>query len=224
MHSLTIDSATKRCGAGLLRDGVLLAHQESAGGLGDATRLPALIRGVLDYAGLAARELDRIGVILGPGSFTGLRAGLALAQGLAMASGASLIGVTRGEAAAAAVAAPAGGEFWVATDTRRGPVFLERCPGTAAAWRGSVTAASLPEPAGPVVLMGDDGARLVADWLAARGIIAARRIEAPIPPLAIAAIADRRAAGLLAALPLLPLYIDPPAAKLPREGLRPAPR
>jgi hypothetical protein len=29
---------------------------------------------------------------------------------------------------------------------------------------------------------------------------------------------------LLAALPLLPLYIDPPAAKLPREGLRPAPR
>ena len=53
-------------------------------------------------AGLAPAELASVAVTVGPGSFTGIRVGLAAAQGIALATGAQLIGITSFEAAAAA--------------------------------------------------------------------------------------------------------------------------
>jgi tRNA threonylcarbamoyladenosine biosynthesis protein TsaB len=61
---------------------------------GHATRLLALIADVLDRAATDWSEIDRIAVGIGPGTFTGLRIGIATAQGLARARGIPLVGVS----------------------------------------------------------------------------------------------------------------------------------
>jgi hypothetical protein len=80
----------------------------------------------------------------------------------------------------------------------------------------------LPRPEGPVAVAGD-AAIMVSAWLAARGadvwLTDARRPCAE----AVARVAARRLAGSLPPLAATPLYIDPPEAKLPEGGLRPAP-
>ncbi len=171
--------------------------------------------------------LDRIVVNVGPGSFTGLRASLALAHGLAL-GGAELVGVTGGEALAQMVAASgpladaggtAGGAraLWVATPARTGRVFIER--------DGVVQAAlldALPEAGGPLLVAGA-AAGAVAERLRARGenlaLIGFGRPDAA----GLLAAAGLRVAGVLAPREALPLYVDPPEAALPRGGLRPAP-
>ena len=63
---------------------------------------------------------------VGPGSFTGIRAGLALAHGIALAAGVPVVGVTVGEALADSLPYLGERQLWVAIDSRRGRVFLER--------------------------------------------------------------------------------------------------
>src|SRR6185437_4805552 len=75
-------------------------------------------------AALAPAALDRVAIAVGPGGFTGIRAGLAAAQGIALATGARLIGVT----SFAAVAAAAGrreGQLLVALDSRRDDFYVQ---------------------------------------------------------------------------------------------------
>ena len=95
---LIIDAAA---GAGWLAvlDGERVLARRDWPALRDATaRLPRLVADVLAEAGTAAKTLDFIAVVAGPGSFTGLRASLAFAHGLALASGAALVPVTVDEA------------------------------------------------------------------------------------------------------------------------------
>ncbi|MGH2863676.1 MAG: tRNA (adenosine(37)-N6)-threonylcarbamoyltransferase complex dimerization subunit type 1 TsaB, partial [Solirubrobacteraceae bacterium] len=61
---------------------------------GHATRLLGMAQRLLHDAGIAWSEIDRIAVGLGPGTFTGLRVGVATARGLAQSLGAELIGVS----------------------------------------------------------------------------------------------------------------------------------
>ncbi len=88
----------------MLDEGHVLARRDWPT-LRDATaRLPLLAADALAEAGAAPGSLDLIAVVAGPGSFTGLRASLAFAHGLALASGAALVAVTVDEAT------PQGGE------------------------------------------------------------------------------------------------------------------
>ena len=148
---------------GLAIDGVLVALRLADGDRGAAAILPRMAAEVLAEAGLDAASLDLVAVTVGPGGFTGLRAALALAHGLALAAGRRLAGVTTGEALAAALPDLGGRALWVAIDDRRGGVFLER-EGTVA----RVAATAIPAPAGPVAIAGD-AAVAVAARLAARG-------------------------------------------------------
>jgi tRNA threonylcarbamoyladenosine biosynthesis protein TsaB len=217
MLVLALDSALARCSAGLVRDGVLLSSRQQDSPRGQASLLPVMLQAMLDDCGIRPTDLDLIGVTVGPGSFTGIRAGLALAHGIALAAGVPLVGVTVGEALADALPHLGGRRLWSAIDSRRGRVFLEH-DGTVATFALD----ALPAPDGPVAIAGD-AAGPVAARLAARGsdvMLTDARLPAPRH---IAEAAARRFAGKLPPRDAQPLYVDPPEARLPAGGLRPPP-
>jgi len=91
---------------------------------GHAARLLPLATGLLDQAGLRFTDLDRIAVGTGPGTFTGLRIGIATARALAQASGAELAGVSTLETLARGARPEAGDAPVLAVlDARRGEAF-----------------------------------------------------------------------------------------------------
>lgn len=87
MRVLAIETATEACSIALFEDGALLAHDHRELGRGHAERLVPMIAGLPD-SGRAARIL----VSLGPGSFTGVRIGIAAARALGLAWEAQVLG------------------------------------------------------------------------------------------------------------------------------------
>ena len=216
MKILALDAALGRCSVVFWQGGSVLAARSAEVGRGHAAMLPVMVAEVLATAGHSADGLDAIAVTVGPGSFTGLRAAISLAQGLAAGSGARLVGVTVAEALTEAVP-PCGRAIWVAIDSRRDRVFLSR-DGVLEAFALD----RLPSATQAIAVVGD-AAIAVACRLAARGdnVMLA---DARLPEgRHVAAVAARRLAGALPALTVQPLYVDPPEAKLPAGGLRPAP-
>ena len=112
MIVLGFDTATLSTAVGLrLADGSAVQARDDpapAGSPGHATRLLAMVAALLERAGVAWSELDRIAVGLGPGRFTGLRVGVATARGLAQSLSLPLAGVSTLEALAEAAAGQAG--------------------------------------------------------------------------------------------------------------------
>src|SRR2546423_9697601 len=96
MRVLAIDTALGACAAAVLdsQAGAILAS-ESVGMLrGHAEAIMPMIARVMDAARCEFTDLDRIAVTVGPGSFTGLRVGIAAARGIALASGKPAIGLS----------------------------------------------------------------------------------------------------------------------------------
>ena len=90
---LAVDTATEACSAALLVGDKLFSRWEEAPR--DHTRkiLP-MVQAVLDDAGISLSDLDAIAFGRGPGSFTGVRIGIGVAQGLAFGAGVPLIGIS----------------------------------------------------------------------------------------------------------------------------------
>lgn len=167
MNVLAFDTATPDTVVGLTGAGepVEKRHSPSPGERpGHAQQLLGLAREALAEAGLDWGGLDRIGVGIGPGTFTGLRIGVATARALAQSSGSELVGVSTLEAlamnalgGASGAAEPWEGPVLAVLDARRGETF-------AAAWRGSERVrgpVAVPPQALAGEAAGDDGA-----WLA----------------------------------------------------------
>ena len=217
MRILALDAALARCSAGVVVDEALCAARMVDAQRGGAALLPVMAQEALAEAGMAATDLDAIAVTVGPGSFTGIRIALSLAHGLALGAGIPVIGVTVGEALAEALPHLGGRVLWVAVDSRRGRVFLER--------GGLIEALALtdiPDPDHAIAIAGD-AAGAVAARLAARDRnVMLTNARLPIPRhIALAAAA--RHTGRLPPREAQPLYVDPPEAKLPAGGLRPPP-
>jgi tRNA threonylcarbamoyladenosine biosynthesis protein TsaB len=209
LRLLALDSALARASAAVLEDGRVLGAASGAGG----AALAVLAAQALAASGLAACALGAVAATVGPGSFTGIRAGLALAAGIGLAAGIPVVGVSVGEAIAAVLPEIPPDQLWVAIDSRRGRVFLERA-GEVSSW----ALPALPPPAGPVVLAGD-AAEAAAAALGAEARLAKIRLPDAV---GVGRAAALRLAGLLPPRPAVPLYVDPPAA-LPAVGARPPP-
>ena len=93
MRILGVESSSRRGSVALLEDGQLVASVEHETPNQHAERLLPLIERLLAEAGWPKSSLDRLGAGVGPGSFTGLRAGIALAEGLSVGLDRPLIGV-----------------------------------------------------------------------------------------------------------------------------------
>ena len=205
MRILALDAALGPCSAALVSDGTVLAEAWRCNPRGASASLPGLVQSVLAEAGLAEPGFDAVAVTVGPGSFTGIRAALALAHGLAIGAGVPVIGVDSAAALAAAWTPVAGQTLWVAIDTRRGGVFLAR--------DGVITAlafGALPRAGPGVVLAGDAAAAVAAEC--GGGLTGLDRIEARY--VALAAARGHQ-------VDPQPLYIAAPEARVPAP--RPAP-
>jgi tRNA threonylcarbamoyladenosine biosynthesis protein TsaB len=130
--------------------------------------MPLLAR-VMDQAAVEFRELDRIAVTIGPGSFTGLRVGISAARGIALAAGKPAIGLSTLSALAAPhVAARTDQTIIAAIDARNEQVyfhvFAPNGVTTVSPRLDRVRAAVRAVPVGPTIITGSGAALVAAHW------------------------------------------------------------
>jgi len=99
MLTLGVHTAGPACDIALADGELILTATREEMARGQDAKLAGLVKTLFETAGREIGSLDRIGVVVGPGSFTGIRVGTAFARGLALATGATCVGVTSLEAA-----------------------------------------------------------------------------------------------------------------------------
>jgi tRNA threonylcarbamoyladenosine biosynthesis protein TsaB len=208
------------------RDGPHLHAASELRTAGHAERLMPMIAEVMQAAGLAFSELDRIAVTLGPGGFTGVRVGIAAARGLALATGKPVVGATslavmahRAEGLLAGLGHGMGAlRLMVAVDARRGTLYVQRfTAGTA-----EITEAQLLTPEEAARSLAADGGSIVvgsgAAAIAAAADALGVAVETRLPELQpdarnLTAMAPR----LAPVSPIRPLYLRLPDVR-PQEA------
>jgi len=238
MVVLALETATRAGSVALFVDGV--CHGEA----GDAQRthaerLPGDLTRLLARYGRRLAEVDRFAAIAGPGSFTGLRIGMAAVQGLAIASGRTIVAVPTLEAMAQAWvwhAAPADAIVVACLDGHRGEVFSAawRVTGTSGIATAEIVSAArvgAPEALGEelrrlarvagVVAVGNGATRYAGLFDPA---VQVAEVPAPLAEVA-ARVAARHPDRAVAPHALRPIYIRRPDAELARERAgAPAPK
>lgn len=185
----------------LVEDDHIVAEKLMAG-RGASEHFAPAIRDLLTQNNWTAAP-DRVVAVIGPGSFTGLRSSLSLAAGLAAGWTCPTIGVTLGAAIRVTLSRP---DAVCVSIARRGRVFID-------------------PPHGPVT------ASQTVDldpthWACVTGDAVSEKSSWPcvvLPCEAPDALGIVHAAQSVMPGPLMPLYVDPPEAKPPAAGLRPAP-
>ena len=206
---LALDTCLTACSAAIVDDGgVVLAARSEAMPRGHQERLAPLVRELASEAGIGFSDLTRIGVTVGPGSFTGLRVGVAFAKGLAAALGVPAVGVGTLEA----MAHDRQGFVVAAIDARRGQIYVQLFgDGVALTAPDALTledaAARIAEVyhGGPATFVGSGAPML-------DGVLAGATIVIPDGPDPVAVA---RLAAAAPARPVRPLYLRAPDAKPP---------
>jgi tRNA threonylcarbamoyladenosine biosynthesis protein TsaB len=121
---LSLDTTTPKASCAVARDGVVINEEPVDTSRQLALQLPGALRDILDLSGVGLDEVDAFAAATGPGSFTGLRIGIATMQGLAFGTGKPLIGIS-GFTALRAVAGSAflGSRIATWVDAWRGDVY-----------------------------------------------------------------------------------------------------
>lgn len=237
MRILAFDTSGNACSAAVWRDGAIAARRGRRMDRGHTEALMPMVLEVLREAGCAFDALDWLAVTVGPGSFTGIRAGLAASRGIALARALPVLGVDSfatvlwGVGRALPDAAP-GGVRVIALDSRREEIYLRIfspldapvsepemvTPDDVASRLRAVGAG-----AGPVVLAGGAAAELepvLTD--AGYEVLAVAGFEAPDAG-DLAALAAARIGALEPGEEVPrpnPLYLHPPYAVRPAGGGR----
>ena len=208
MIVLGLDTCLSSCSVAVLDGERVLASAREVMARGHQERLAPMARQVMAQAGVAFDQLQRIAVTVGPGSFTGLRVGIAFAKGLAAALDLPTVGIGSLEA----LACQAGGLVFAIVDARRGQVYVQgfedgralMAPDAVTAETAAARIAEL-SMGRPFTLVGS-GAVLLADLARGAAVIAAEGADARD----VARLAMTREPW-----PLKPLYLRAPDARLP---------
>jgi tRNA threonylcarbamoyladenosine biosynthesis protein TsaB len=233
MRVLALDTTTRAGSVALVEDGETLIERSGDVNRTYAERLPGDILALLAEAGLTSSDVNVFAIASGPGSFTGLRIGMATIQGLAFVHRRRIVGVSALEALAHAGSAgcPEGTIVASWMDAYRRDVFsaLYRLGGGAVFSRARLIELDPPSVADPAAtlrrwtdelhlspaIFAGDGAVTYAQAIDGRG-----QIVAP-PPLAgaIGRIAFERAQAGLTVDPagVQPLYVRRPDAEVARD-------
>jgi tRNA threonylcarbamoyl adenosine modification protein YeaZ len=227
MRVLAIDTALAACSAAVLDTeyGGIIASGSLPMVRGHAEALMPLLKRVMDEAGMGFPDIDRVAVTTGPGSFTGLRVGIAAARGIALAADKPAVGLSTLSAYAAPhLAADDRFPVIAAIDARHAHVYLQVfSPGghsfttpRLASLREAVQAASEAQ----AFIVGS-AAQLVADAMSQAGAPPAAVDPRPAPD--IAWVARMGAVVPEGRSPPKPQYLRAPdaqpqnAAQLPRR-------
>jgi len=214
---LAIDCSTSACSAAVRGPLGLLAAKRRTG-RGQAEAMVPLIGEALEAAGLDWPEIDLIGITVGPGSFTGLRIGLAAARALSLARRIPVAGVTTADLLAFSLPEDVlrGRPFLIAIESKRDDLFVQSF-GADGKPAGEIEAL-LPEDAlarwhgdflaGPLLVAGD----AVEAFRGLRGDLEIHALLPDAGPLTELAL-NRWREGR--ALPAQPLYLRPPDVALP---------
>ena len=223
MKILALDTATSSCSVALWADGVR-AGRSAEMERGHAEALMPMVIEVLAQAGCTFPDLDLVAVTVGPGSFTGLRIGLAAARGMALAANLPCVGVTTLEAVAASIDVRRHADKVVlaALDSKRGDIFAQAFAPAGRPLGPPVAVApgdlARMIPAGPVVVVGS-AAAVAVRALADAGIDAELADPAVSVAAAVAVIAARRRRdGVECSPPPSPLYLRVPDTGPPGGG------
>ena len=225
MLILALDTTTRAGSVAVVRDGAPLVEIVGDAALTHGQRLPADIARACDRAGVLLRDIDLFAVAAGPGSFTGLRVGIAAIQGLAFALQRQVVPVPTLEAIAETPRA-AGARVAAWMDAQRQEVFAA-IPGEIEATSGlpeDILAAWLSETDLRGIEFHGDGAVRYADRI--YNVLGDYvRVAASVPPLAVAigAIAHREPGRAVSPHAIVPVYIRRSDAELARDR-RPGPR
>lgn len=135
---------------------------------GHAERLTGMVQEVVAEAGVTFADIDRLAACSGPGTFTGVRIGLAFVRGLALVLKVPVVGITTFSALAhGCLADAAGRDIWIIQNARRGEVYLQGFDGNG-------------EPAHPATVLGiSDVGELLSDKSGLAAGSGARLVELP---------------------------------------------
>jgi tRNA threonylcarbamoyladenosine biosynthesis protein TsaB len=221
---LALDTTSRSGSAAVVQDGELLGEILGDGSRSHSERLPGDLMRVLEMASVPVEAIDLLAVAAGPGSFTGLRVGIAAMQGVAMALDRRIVPISALEALALAGADGTGlVAAWI--DAQRGEVFASLYDSTGT--RVVADPSSLPPiqtltawghalSGGAVRFIGEGAARYEA---AIRERLGPRARVLPTPALAGFVGKLAAAAPARAVLPhaVVPIYIRRPDVELARS-------
>jgi tRNA threonylcarbamoyladenosine biosynthesis protein TsaB len=234
MRVIALDTTTRSGSVALVEDGRVVDERAGDGARTHAQRLPAEIIALVETHGLSLADVDLYAVASGPGSFTGIRIGIATIQGLAFVQGTPVAGISALEALAqiAGSGRPPGTTVAAMMDAHRHEVFVAVYRVTAAmpfseqrlveveAPTAADAAATIERwrnafASGVDVCVGD-GAVLYADALGRR-LPSATVLPGPLLAAGIGRMAVDRRARAVAADGLRALYVRRPDVELERE-------
>jgi tRNA threonylcarbamoyladenosine biosynthesis protein TsaB len=229
MIVLSIDTTTRAGSAAVVRDGVVLSEISGDPGITHGQRLPGDLVRVVAGAGVPLNHVDLLAVAAGPGSFTGLRVGIAAMQGLAMAIGRPMVPVSTLEALARLGGRQSGVLIAPWVDAQRGEIFgaLYEAGGRVplgeptALTPGSTLSAVSAVAAGRRVRFIGDGAVRYAEIL--REALDGRAdVDPEVPHLAacIGLIAGGSPERAIPPHAVMPVYVRRPDAELARDRRR----
>jgi tRNA threonylcarbamoyladenosine biosynthesis protein TsaB len=235
MRVLALDTTTRAGSVAVVHDGRLIAERAGDSSRSHAERLPGEIVDLLAACGCTSADVDLLAVASGPGSFTGLRIGIATMQGLALVHGIRVapISALRALAEVSAAGWPEGTRVAGWMDAHRRDVFSALYEVSAPAATGTATLIELEPPSvgAPEITiarwsaLGQRPRAIAGDGAVLYAALLAPDVQVVAPPLlastiARLAITAAEAGDTVTPDAVQPLYVRRPDAEVARDAGR----